>query len=103
MNHLAHKALVALFVAVPAIASAQVVAAATEQSSVRPVRCGVTDLDQFASFVAGKPTAVEFRAAYSCVQLVLPGDVTTMEMRYDNSRYYAKLDAYGRIVGGNFH
>ncbi|KAG9606229.1 hypothetical protein KCV01_g5801, partial [Aureobasidium melanogenum] len=103
MNPFAHKLLVALFVAVPAIATAQAASAATEQSSVRPVRCSVTDLDQFASFVAGKPTAVEFRAAYSCVQLVLPGDVTTMEMRYDNSRYFAQLDSHGRIVGGNFH
>lgn len=102
MNPFAHKLLVALFVAVPAIASAQVASAATEQSSVRPLRCSVTDMDQFASFIAGKPTATEFRAAYSCVALILPGDGTTMEMRYDNSRYFAQLDSYGRIIGGHF-
>lgn len=102
MNPFAHKLLVALFVAVPAIASAQVASAATEQSSVRPLRCSVTDMDQFASFIAGKPTPTEFRNAYSCVALVLPGDVSTLEMRTDNSRYHAMLDQHGRIVGGSF-
>jgi hypothetical protein len=64
--------------------------------------CGVTRLEAFEKFVAGHPTVSEFRAAYSCVQLVLPGDVTTREFRNDNSRYIARVDKFGRIVGGQF-
>lgn len=64
--------------------------------------CGVTDMPEFSAFIDGKPTPAEFRAAYSCVALILPGDVTTREMRSDNSRYFADLDVHGRIVGGHF-
>jgi hypothetical protein len=32
----------------------------------------------------------------------MPGDITTKEMRLNNSRYFAELDADGRIVGGRF-
>jgi hypothetical protein len=64
--------------------------------------CGVTDLAAFGAFIAGRPTVVEFRAAYACVQLVLPGDFTTREMRSDNSRYFAEVDTFGRIAGGHF-
>ncbi|URX63800.1 hypothetical protein KR767_07025 [Luteibacter anthropi] len=104
MNHIVRKALVALFVAAPAIAAAQVSTPAVDAPAIQPVpsRCGVTDLNEFAAFIAGKPTPAEFRAFYSCVGLVLPGDVTTTEIRYDNSRYFAQLDAHGRIVGGRF-
>ncbi|KAF1004972.1 MAG: hypothetical protein GAK28_03599 [Luteibacter sp.] len=104
MNNVMRKALVALFVAVPAIASVEASPVAVDVPAVQPVpaRCGVTDLNEFAAFIAGKPTPAEFRAFYSCVSLVLPGDITTLEMRYDNSRYHAKLDQHGRIVGGSF-
>jgi hypothetical protein len=29
--------------------------------------------------------------------------VSTMEMRYDNSRFFPQMDKDGRIVGGDFH
>ncbi|NID16591.1 hypothetical protein [Luteibacter yeojuensis] len=66
------------------------------------LRCSVTDFHTFDGFIAGKPTPVEFVAAYSCVTLVLPGDFASRELRPDNSRYFADLDAHGRIVGGYF-
>jgi hypothetical protein len=58
--------------------------------------CGVTRIAAFEAFVA------EFRAAYSCVQLVLPSEVSTRELRPDNSRYFAEMDKFGRITGGRF-
>ena len=64
--------------------------------------CGVTRLDAFAQFIASRPTVSTFQAAYGCVQLVLPGDISTREMRHDNSRYFAEVDSFGRIVGGRF-
>ena len=64
--------------------------------------CGITDMRTFESVIATKPVPAQFRALYSCVHLVLPGDITTREMRSDNSRYFADLDAHGRIVGGVF-
>ncbi|SFW68866.1 hypothetical protein [Luteibacter sp. UNCMF366Tsu5.1] len=65
--------------------------------------CSVVNLFAFQVFIALKPTVAMFRHVYPCVALVLPGDVSTREMRSDNSRYFAELDAYGRIVGGSFH
>jgi len=65
-------------------------------------RCGITDMAAFDAYVATRPTPVEFRSRYSCLTLVLPGDMTTRELRMDNSRYFADLDAHGRIQGGSF-
>ncbi|KAF1004971.1 MAG: hypothetical protein GAK28_03598 [Luteibacter sp.] len=65
-------------------------------------RCGITDLAPFNAYIATRPTPVEFRARYSCLTLVLPGDMSTRELRMDNSRYFADLDAHGRIQGGAF-
>ncbi|WP_063573592.1 MULTISPECIES: hypothetical protein [Luteibacter] len=95
MNKYLRPLALALLVAAPVAATAQI-------HGGNEVRCTV-ESNAFNKFIAGKPTPVEFRAAYSCVGLVLPGDVTTMEMRTDNSRYFAQLDAHGRIVGGSFH
>jgi len=66
------------------------------------VRGFVTDTKAFDAFIATHPTPDQFRAAYPDVQLVLPGMVTTMEFRTNNSRYSAELDKDGRIVGGKF-
>ena len=66
-------------------------------------RCSVVDLDQFNRLIATKPTVSEFRNAYSCVTLVLPGDISTREMRYDSSRYFAEMGEFGRITGGHFY
>ncbi|MBV8156415.1 MAG: hypothetical protein JO278_02095, partial [Dyella sp.] len=48
------------------------------------------------------PTPDQFRKRYPDVQLMMPGGISTMEMRYNNSRYYPELDKDGRITGGHF-
>ncbi len=88
-----------LFLAMLALAP---VAASAEAAHPGDGRCSVTDMTAFDTFVGGKPTALEFRAASSCVTLVLPGDASSREWRVDNSRYFAELDGHGRIVGGMF-
>jgi hypothetical protein len=57
----------------------------------------------FENFIATHPTAGEFKKAYPGVQLMLPGMMSTMDMRYDNSRFFPQMDKDGRIVGGDFH
>ncbi|GAB2573215.1 hypothetical protein ISP15_04315 [Dyella jejuensis] len=64
---------------------------------------GVTNVASFESFIATHPTAAQFKALYPGVQLMLPGTISTMEIRYDNSRFFPELDKDGRIVGGDFH
>ncbi|HET8881698.1 MAG TPA: hypothetical protein VFM56_05930 [Solimonas sp.] len=68
----------------------------------KPVAGHVTDLATFQRFIAEKPTPAQFRARYPDVKLVLPGEIATREFRMDNSRYFAELDADGRISGGKF-
>jgi hypothetical protein len=68
----------------------------------KPVAGYVTDLAAFQRFIAGKPTPAQFQAAYPDVKLVLPGEIATREFRLNNSRYFAELDADGRISGGKF-
>ncbi|WP_426286125.1 hypothetical protein [Luteibacter sp. E-22] len=68
----------------------------------RPVAGFVTDMKAFDAFIATKPTPEQFRAAYPDVLLVTPDMMSTREMRQNNSRYFPKLDADGRIVGGSF-
>lgn len=67
-----------------------------------PVRTSITDLAAFDAFIATRPTPTELRARYPGLTLVLPGDIATKELRLDNSRYFADLDAEGRISGGRF-
>jgi len=64
---------------------------------------GVTDMAGFESFVATHPTPDQFKKMYPGVQLMLPGMISTMEMRYDNSRFFPQQDKDGRIIGGDFH
>jgi len=73
-----------------------------ETSASQPVPGKVSDLAAFERYIAGKPTPAQFRAHYPDLTLVLPGDMATKELRMDNSRYFAQLDADGRIVGGKF-
>jgi hypothetical protein len=75
---------------------------ATTKPMPLPVHGYVSDMPAFDAFIARHPTPAQFHAAYPDVQLVLPGTVTTMEFRSNNSRYYAELDADGRITGGHF-
>jgi hypothetical protein len=95
MNKYLRPLALALLVVAPVAATAQV-------HGWNQVRCSV-ERNGFNKFIVGKPTPVEFRAAYSCVALVLPSDTVTTELRTDDSRYFAELDAHGRIVGGSFH
>lgn len=73
---------------------------ATEEAA--PVHGKITDLAEFERFIATRPTPTQFRAHYPDVLLVVPGMVTTKELRGDNSRYFAQLDAGGHITGGRF-
>jgi|GEM_PF-331540 len=67
-----------------------------------PVHGFVTDMAAFNAFIDTHPTPDQFRAAYPDVLLVLPGTVATREFRSNNSRYFADVDAQGRITGGKF-
>ena len=68
----------------------------------KPVAGFVTDMKAFDAFIATRPTPEQFRVAYPDVMLVTPDMMTTREMRQNNSRYFPKMDAEGRIVGGSF-
>lgn len=70
--------------------------------SPAPVAGFVTDLAAFDRFIATQPTPEGFKAQYPDVTLVLPGQMATKELRGNNSRYFARLDDAGRIVGGKF-
>nr|WP_199043547.1 lipoprotein [Dyella sp. ASV24] len=67
-----------------------------------PVHGFVTDMTAFNTFIAAHPTPDQFRTAYPDVLLVLPGTIATRELRTNNSRYFAEVDANGRITGGKF-
>lgn len=67
-----------------------------------PVAGEVTDLPAFEAFIATQPTPEQFHARYPDVLLVMPGTITTKELRLNHSRYFAQFDANGRIVGGRF-
>lgn len=67
-----------------------------------PVEGYVTDMEAFDAFIAQRPTPEQFRNRYPDVHLLLPGALATKEFRTNNSRYFARLDDDGRIVGGRF-
>jgi hypothetical protein len=56
----------------------------------------------FDAFIATQPNPEQFRARYPDVTLVLPGTIASKEFRMNNSRYFAQLDAAGRITSGKF-
>jgi len=56
----------------------------------------------FRDFLATRPTPEEFRARHPGITLVMPGDITTRELRLDCSRFFADTDIEGRVVGGRF-
>lgn len=68
----------------------------------KPVHGFVTDMPAFDGFIATHPTPAQFHGVYPGVQLVMPGAITTMEVRSNNSRYFPELDKDGRIVPGHF-
>lgn len=75
---------------------------ATDGEAMAPRPGKVADVAAFEQFIATRPTPAEFRRRYPDVQLVLPGEMATKELRLDRSRYFAELDAQGRIQGGAF-
>ncbi|WP_109124631.1 lipoprotein [Dyella sp. C11] len=93
-----HPATPATPAAKPAVAAAPTAAA----PAPAPVHGFVTDVTAFNAFIATHPTAAQFRAAYPDVLLVLPGDISTRELRTNNSRYFADVDTSGHITGGKF-
>ena len=97
------KAMPALFLLAAAIAAGGCHDAThASDSQAKPVAGFVTDTASFDRFIATHPTPEQFHARYPDVQLVLPGTITTMEMRSNNSRYFPELDKDGRITGGGF-
>lgn len=86
--------------AAPAATAAAATPAATAAPTV--VHGFVTDVTAFNAFIDTHPTPEQFRATYPDVLLVTPGMPSTRELRNNNSRYFAELDAQGRIVGGKF-
>lgn len=91
-----------LYMPKPTTAPAAAPVAPAAKPAPTPVHGFVTDTTAFDTFVATHPTPDQFRAAYPDVQLVLPGAIATREFRNNNSRYFAELDAQGRITGGKF-
>ncbi|MBE1162088.1 hypothetical protein [Dyella acidiphila] len=75
----------------------------TRPDGSRVEKGGVVNMDSFESFVATHPTTDEFKKMYPGVQLMLPGMISTMEIRYDNTRFFPQVDKDGRIIGGDFH
>ena len=89
-----------LAAAVLAVACQNSPNAAEQPDTVVPGK--VEDVPAFDRFISGKPTPEQFRKRYPDVKLVLPGEIATREFRMDRSRYFAELDADGRISGGKF-
>lgn len=75
---------------------------AQSQSSYWRGPVSISGMDAFKQFMSNYPTPAQFRAQYPDVQLVLPGEMATKELRSDNSRYFAQLNQDGRIVSGKF-
>lgn len=80
-------------------AAAQVATAAS-QDDAKPA--DVNDLADFDRYLATRPTVAAFQKRYPTVFVVLPGTIATREFRSDRSRFFAELDAEGRIIGGHF-
>ncbi len=93
---------VLLFALAALTACAAPLPSAEAEVTTAPQAGFVTDLDAFQRFIDTRPTATQFRARHPDVYLVMPGSITTKELRSNNSRYFAEFDSAGRIVGGKF-
>lgn len=79
-------------------------AAAHAESEPLDLSCGVLNRVAFERYVESHhPTLVELQGHINCLQVVMPGETTTLEHRTDNSRFFAVMDTFGRITGGTFH
>jgi hypothetical protein len=76
---------------------------AAEGACVRqPSGMPATPSASFRDFLATRPTPAAFRAHYTDITLVMPGDIATRELRFDCSRFFADTDNDGHVVGGRF-
>lgn len=75
-----------------------------DEKKEEPYRGQVSDAEMvdFRHFIDTRPDPAEFRLRYPDVQLVLPGEIATMDFRADRSRFHAMVDEGGRISGGEF-
>ena len=95
---------VALLISLLSLAACAAPPTATDDKAAMntPTVGFVTDLAGFDAFITTTPTPEQFKARYPDVLLVLPGSIATKELRMNNSRYFAQLDAQGCITGGKF-
>lgn len=56
----------------------------------------------FRNFISTAPSPVQFRNRYPDMTLVMPGDMATMDLRYNYSRFFAETGPRGCITGGRF-
>ena len=91
-----------LLIALLSLSACATPPSANEPVNTTPVAGFVTDVPTFEQFIATQPTPVQFAAQYPDVTLVLPGTIASKEFRLNKSRYFAQLDAAGRITGGKF-
>lgn len=76
--------------------------AAVVLESITPIPGFVANIAIFEQFIASRPTPEQFRRRYPDVTLVLPGGITTKELRLNNARYFAQLNTSYQITGGRF-
>lgn len=60
------------------------------------------DVIPFQQLLATNPEPQTLRDAYPEILVVMPGDIVTEEMRFDQSRFFARLGEDGLIYGGEF-
>jgi hypothetical protein len=56
----------------------------------------------FQDYLATRPTPDEFRARFSEITLVMPGDAATRDLRLDCSRFFGNTGEDGHVVSGRF-
>lgn len=92
----------ALLISLLSLAACAAPTTQTPVSTNAPIAGSVTDLAAFDQFIATRPTPEQFHARYPDVTLALPGSMNTKELRMNHSRYFAEVNADGRIIGGKF-
>jgi len=65
-------------------------------------KTGLGNSAEFKSFLATKPTPAQFHKRYPKISLILFGAESGKYARTDESRFFARLDDSGHIVGGRF-
>jgi len=60
------------------------------------------DTVRFRALIGQRPTLDALAQAFPEVTFVGPDQIATMELRFDQSRFFADLDEDGRVTGGHF-